>query len=1143
MAQGFDVWWDVALMSGQDYDRVTERALHEAGAVVVLWSKRSVDSRWVRAEATVAQRNGSLVPVMIDDCQRPVMFELTQSADLRGWAGDLADPRWLAFGSDVATHIGSRAARLAGNPPEPAASKPVAPAPARSVQARRQVAILSAALVGDSEADPEDWHEATEGFRKLVADKVAAFDGKVLPGAGGSLTAVFGADATREDDALRAVLAGRALHAAMPGFKLAGAGPFLARIGIDCGPVVIGGSGALPAGPAMDGSAQLQTQAEPGSLVISVACARLAGGYFQLERLGARAFTVTGEADTHTRFDLSQARGLSPFVGRSTELNTLIEALDKSAAGNGQVIGIMAEAGAGKSRLCFEFAEHCRHTGAQFYRGSATQQGRNVPLLAMIEMLKDFFGIDARDPDAAARDRIEARLTQLDPRLATALPTLFDFLGVPDPERPMPPLDPEARQRQLVALVRHLFMLASADHPLVMLIEDLHWIDDASRAFLEAMVEQQSGTRYLILLNYRPEFRADWMQHSACRQISLLPLGETAVDALLAELLGSDPSVTVLRQPIAALTKGNPYFIEEILQTLVETGHIVGDRGAWKLVGSFDRLEVPATVKAVVEARIDRLGEREKNVLQVASVIGGVFSEPLLAAATAMPMAELAAALQALRRNEFIVEQSVFPVTEYGFKHPLTLEVTHSTLVKGQRRAINAAVARGIEAEDADRLDQRAATLAMHWEEAGEALIAAGWHQKAAERVARTDFPTSAWHWERVRVLARTSLPDPAAFGFMVAASIQLLNMNYRVGIDRAAAEAVLAEAQGLATAAGLPDLALMLSICFSRVLCGAADVKGYVALASENHAAAMQTDDFALKVIANILYVDALVHSCRFPQALELLETLLVTYPVETAREYWITGFNPHSFFAFMNGVTLSWMGRLEEAEAQLVEARTLAFADGTPEVAGWCSFQLATVGYLMGDFAKSLENARAIEEISDTLGSPLLASYRHIAYTWAHLGRGDHAAAHPYAEAAVDVFKRIEQHWAGVGATLMARVHFGAGRYAEALEWADDAIRQCADCEVGQYELQALGVRVLILMRRDRDVAAAEHVLDRVEAVLTRTGAEALRPWALEWRAELAKLQGDEPGSRGLYEQAAALHLTRGAAAHAIRLKSQAA
>jgi adenylate cyclase len=905
---------------------------------------------------------------------------------------------------------------------------------------------------------------------------------------------------------------------------------------------VIAGEGRPPSGPVLDNATRLQMQAQAGAVLVSPAIARLAGGFLKLESRGPRAFQVFGESTVHTRFELSRARGLTRFVGRSDVFDLLNDALERSAHGSGQVVGVMAEAGAGKSRLCFEFTEQCRARGLEVFSASATQQQQNTPLFAVLAMLRSFFGVEDLDDDATARGKIEARALHLDAKLATSLPVIFDLLSVADPDRPSSPIDPDGRRRQLVSLTRHVIGLASASHPTVTLIEDLHWLDDASAAFLEQLANARDGLNNLLIVNYRPEFRASWLQNSHCRQISLAPLGDDAVASLLDDLLGRDPSVAALAAPIAAQTKGNPYFVEEVVQTLVETGKIEGHRGAYRLVSALEKLEVPATVKAVVSARIDRLPNRERNLLQVAAVIGDSFSETLLAAASGLAMADLEAAVSALRRTEFIVERAVFPVVEHAFKHPLTLEMALASLLKARRRELHADVARAIEAEAGDDSASRAAMLAYHWDEAGERLIAAQWRLMAGHRTSRTDFFAAARHWRRVLDLCE-GLDDPMATLMFVDAASQLLTAGYRLGMDLDEAKALLARAEAVIGPDGSPLFRLILSVCYSRALCVDGDVGAYRALSRENHVEAMASGDFRLQVIAKFRLCDSLTHSGSHLECLAEAEAGMAFCPLDQPGPDWLPDYHPHLFFGFMRGVALTWLGRLAEAERQLLDVIDLAKTDGSIEVVAWCSLQLSIAYSLLGDCGRSLEAATTVATISERLGSPLLIAYRHISFIRAYSCAGSFEKALPEATAAIELFGHVEQHWAALGKMHLAHCLLELGRTPEALATAELAVEGFRTCNITHNEVEALGLLVRARLRVEGAAAAVavERLLGKAEEIIDAEAMETLRPFLHEWRAELAQTRGDEAASARLLERAAEGHAANGAERQAARVRNQ--
>ena len=472
-----------------------------------------------------------------------------------------------------------------------------------------------------------------------------------------------------------------------------------------------------------------------------------------------RVYELRGIGRLRTRLEVSRARGFTKFVGRQSEMAALEAALERAIAGSAQVVGVVAEPGTGKSRLCYEFAERCRAREIKVYEGHGVAHGKAVPWSPILEFFRSYFGITEQDTAQAARDKIAGRMVLLDETLVEGLPLLFDFLGVPDPERQAPPLGPEARQRQLLDLIRRLARARSAREAAVVLFEDLHWFDRASEEYIENIVSEIApGNRTLVLLNFRPEYHAAWMQRSYYQQLPLLPLGGEAIRELFVDLIGIDPSLQRLTELIRERTGGNPFFIEEIVQSLVETGALVGTRGAYHLGKPAEEIGVPASVQSVLAARIDRLPEREKRVLQTASVIGEKFSEPILSRVADLGD-DLPAALHALTSAEFLYQEALYPEAEYAFKHPLTQEVTYRSQLAERRAGVHAATARAIEELESAKLGERAALLAYHWERAGEAREAAKWHRRAAEWVGANNSSEAVRHWRSVRQLLDT-LPE-----------------------------------------------------------------------------------------------------------------------------------------------------------------------------------------------------------------------------------------------------------------------------------------------------------------------------------------------------------------------------------------------
>jgi len=538
-------------------------------------------------------------------------------------------------------------------------------------------------------------------------------------------------------------------------------------------------------------------------IAVSEHTARLVAPYFDLRDLGrlqlkgasepVRVFELEGAGSVRTRLDAARVRGFTRFVGRERETATLDAALQRALSGETQIAGVVGEPGVGKSRLCIELLARARAQSIAVYEGHCLSHGRALPFHPILQLFRAYFGIHETDPAAEARRKIAGTLVLLDDRLREALPLVFDFLGVPDPERPPPRLDPEARQRQLVGFTGELVRARSAREPAVLLIDDLHWIDPASDALLAAVIEVMSGTRTFVLLNFRPEYRAEWMRRADYQQVALRPLGPEAIDELLRALLGDHASLAPLLPRLRERAGGNPFFAEELVQSLVEAGTLGGTKSAYRLEVPVAEPSLPPSVQAVLAARIDRLAEPEKRVLEAAAVIGREVFEPLLRR-VCDEIAELPGHLATLVRKELLFEQALYPEIVYAFKHPLTHEVAYRSQLGARRARVHARVAEALEVMHAADADAHAALIAQHWSEAGEALRAMRWHARAAAWSGVRDLPEAMRHFEAVRRLAGAMPESPEVRTLESEACVGLLSIGWRMGLAEEEAAAIFAE-------------------------------------------------------------------------------------------------------------------------------------------------------------------------------------------------------------------------------------------------------------------------------------------------------------------------------------------------------------
>jgi adenylate cyclase len=445
--------------------------------------------------------------------------------------------------------------------------------------------------------------------------------------------------------------------------------------------------------------------------------------------------------------------------------------------------------------------------------------------------------------------------------------------------------------------------------------------------------------------------------------------------------------------------------------------------------------------------------------------------------------------------------------------------------LKERRRTVHAAVARAIEQQDAEHLDERAALLAHHCEEAGEAIAAARWHRRAAEWVGHTDIGAALHHWQRVRALLRGLPIDPDVAALGVAACRQLLNMGWRVGTPLDEARALLEEGQALATSIGDRRAHLKLSMVFARALCSVGDVAGYLDLSIENQRAALEIDDVAVQANACFYLVDALSFAARFNEVLQMADEGLARFPRDIPRAEWLVGVEPHSWFSFWRAHSLVCTGRVPEGLVEYERSRRLSEENGTPEMLGYIASFATEAHRRCHDADRSLANARQLEEISRRLGEPpVMVGHTQLAFGHAHLAAGRAADAVDSARAALDSFGRVEKFHAGNPAALLAEALLESGDPSAACVAADEAIALCRSSLRRVYEGVALGVKARALLRRDGATArdAAEAALAEVAALIEQTGATSLAPALREWRAELAAVLGDAAAREQLLREA---------------------
>jgi class 3 adenylate cyclase/tetratricopeptide (TPR) repeat protein len=1002
---------------------------------------------------------------------------------------------------------------------------------------RKQVTVLFADISESMDlagrVDPEAWHGILDGFFQVLSAGVHRFEGTVNQYTGDGIMALFGAPIAHEDHAQRSCYA--ALHI---GDELAKYSEeikrkhglnFSVRIGLNSGEVVVGKIGDdlrmdyTAQGQTVGLASRVEQLAAPNTAYMTASTAALVDGYFELRSLGefslkgveapVEVFQLEGVGTAKTRLDVSRARGFSRFVGRTAELEVLESALADARGGNRRVVGIVAEAGAGKSRLCDEFLGRVRSREITVLEAHCVAHGQMIPFLPVLELLRGFLGVGEQDDDRTARETIAGRLLLQDESFKAMLPVLFDFLGIADPSAPPLEMEAEARKKTVFEGLERMLACADPGTPAVTLFEDLHWIDGASDSFLAGMIALTEGLSELIVVNTRPGYRAEWMDEPFYTQIDLRPLDDRAVAEILEELLGHDTSVRGLADRIRKQTAGNPFFVEEVVRALVERETLVGVRGAYRLAKPFEEVVLPGSVHDVLAARIDRLDDREKETLETAAVIGKQFGETLIARVSNLEAEELTASLDTLVDGGFIGRGEVYPEIEYVFYHPLTQEVAYRTQLGDRRRDIHRRVAEAVEAACCGKVDENAALLAHHWENAGEIIQAVTWSKRAAEWAGSRDIEEARRHWLKIRDLLSTCPDCETSLAVAISAREALIEIGWKLGQPLEDAKALEEEGRELAARAGdlTADARLQAAYAMAQLFSG--EVEGGLATLEEAAQVAGRSDDGELNnlLCGRLAYMYLLAG--RLDCSLKLMDELAAGPPgagsadraqplqSELRRGY--------------RALPLTYMGQCEEADRSLKETiARVGAANDDPATFGTLNGFAVTLAWFTGDAGAALHHARAQVEVAETLGTPGMLSGAYDSMSVACLMNESFREAADFGERALSIARdagTLLQSEA-VFVANVAAVRLGVGDVEEAVRMAEEAVEVARKRRTPLFECRSLLVLARALLATDEvPVERTAAAIARALAIVEATGARGYEPFLHVEAARLARVKGE--------------------------------
>jgi class 3 adenylate cyclase/tetratricopeptide (TPR) repeat protein len=626
--------------------------------------------------------------------------------------------------------------------------------------------------------DPEEARAIVDPALKLMIDAVHRYGGYVVQSTGDGIFALFGAPVAHEDHPQQGLYAALRLQEQLNRYssdlRSHGRLPLQARVGLNTGDVVVRSletseahAEYTPIGHSISLAARMQALAPVGSIAATDTTRKLCEGYFVFKSLGPtvvkgvsepiEVYQVTGLGPLRTRFQHAAARGLTKFVGRQREMEALTLAAELARAGHGQIVAVMAEPGVGKSRLFHEF-KLTSQSDWMMLEALSVSYGKASAYLPFLELLRDYFRIAVTDDLRTRREKLTGRVLALDRALEDTLPYLFGFLGLHEGDDPLAQMDAQVRRRRTHEAIKRILLRESLAQPLILVFEDLHWIDGETQALLNVLVDAIATARILLLVNYRPEYRHEWGSRTQYTQLRLDPLRQKTAGEMLDFLLSEAPELAPLKQLIVERTEGNPFFIEEMVQVLLDDGALARN-GQVKLIKPLAELKIPATVQAILSARIDRLPSAEKELLQTLAVIGKTLVLELIKAVTHGSEEQLQLMLTDLQIAEFIYEQPAIGDVEYTFKHALTHDVAYNSLLQERRRTLHERIGTALEALHRQQIDDHLDYLAHHFHRSDNAAKAVEYLRLAGEQSWRRSSPKEALAYLREALERTKALP------------------------------------------------------------------------------------------------------------------------------------------------------------------------------------------------------------------------------------------------------------------------------------------------------------------------------------------------------------------------------------------------
>jgi len=997
---------------------------------------------------------------------------------------------------------------------------------------RKTVTALFADIKGSTELeqdlDPEEARAIVDPALKLMIDAAQRYDGYVVQSTGDGIFAIFGAPVAHEDHPQRALYSALRMQEELRRYstKLVadGGNPLQCRVGVNTGEVVVRsistGGGHVeytPIGHTTNLASRMQAVAPVGSIAVAEPTRKLCEGYFTLKPLGptkvkgvsdaVNVFEVTGLGPLRTRLQRSASRGYTKFVGRHAEMEALKRAAELARSGRGQIVAAVAEPGVGKSRLFFEF-KATSQSGWLVLEAFSVSHGKASAYLPVLDLLHSYFGIDSDDDTRKRREKVIGKVLGLDRALEDALPHLFGLLGLIEGDDPLAGMDAQIRRRRTLDAVKRVLLRESLNQPLIVVFEDLHWIDDETQTLLNLLADSIANAKILLLVNYRPEYSHQWNSKTYYTQLRLDPLGRESADEMLTTLLGSDESVAPLKRLIAEKTEGNPLFMEEIFLGLLEDG-AVARNGSLKLVKPLASLRIPPTVHGILAARIDRLPANEKELLQSLAVIGTEFPLALAREVTGQPDDELERILNQLQLAEFIYEQPAAGDVEYSFKHALTQEVAYNSVLQERRKSLHERIGTAIEALYADALDDHVEQLAHHYRRSANAPKAIDYLARAAEQAVVRNAPNEAvpgyenalalldgigdpMERERREASLQTALGGALQMGSPAAPGLEKVYLRARELCER------IGDREGLFNTL----FGLRLYYSFRAELSRALELGDEMLKIARN-------DDPLLQSSAHVSAAQARYFLGDLSAARRHLELALATAPSATQRpaghqvsERMMTT-EPWS----RNGLILGLLGYPDQAVHEVQKGLAHARAYPVPIAAALAEFFAAQLYFFLRDARKVRQHSGTASRIATQHGNAQIAGYAAAFLGWSEALEDDAGEGIKQIRQAMEQVELVGSRIHSLQDTLLIDCHLRLGQVQEGLSAASEALAHARSTRERYCESEINRLKgELLILNNDRESAEAAFRA----AIEVARGQEA-RWWELRATASLARLLRD--------------------------------